>query len=98
MASLENKVNFLMALLPSESDYERMQSHGDMEETYQEFRDRNNTLLRSFTEEHVFWLLHLSVLIMNLEVSLMDMEYCSEHPAAGMYHTVEGKMCIFNPR
>jgi hypothetical protein len=94
MVELENKVNFLMALLPNESDYERMKMY--LEETYQEFRDRNNILLRSFTEDHIFWLLHFSVLIMNLEVNVIDMEYCSEHSAAGMYHNVEGKMCIFN--
>jgi hypothetical protein len=95
---LENKIKFLMKLLPHDYDYQRMQSHGDMTETYEDFCKRNEILLRGVGEVHLDWLLQLSLLITTSELKLIDMEYCFEHKAAGMYHNTQGKLCIFNPR
>ena len=93
-----DKINFIMKLLPNKDDYARMQSHGDMAERYEEFRERNQALLRGVAELHLDWLLQMCLLIMGSDTKIMDMEYCSDHTASGIYHTVEGKLCIYCPR
>lgn len=96
MQGIENKIEFLLNLLPRKYDLDRMQCYGDTTEGYDEFYKRNEALLRSFEEAHIDWLMSIALLIEKSEIKLMDMENCYHHDASGMYHTKEGKLCIYN--
>lgn len=91
-------VDYILKMLPSEYDFNRMLAHGNMSSTYENFVDRNEKIIRELPADDLGFLRRLCGIINTSRINLTDMESCVEFKADGIYYNRKGELCIFNPR
>ena len=92
-------VEYIMAMLPSYYEFERMItsfqcSYG----SYQHFLEHNKRIISDLPGDDLAFLRRLCGMIKTSIVNLMDVDHCAEFQSSGIYYNSKGELCIFNPR
>jgi len=92
-------VKYMMTMLPSYYEFERMITHQDnINGSYHDFLEHNERIMNNLPGDDLAFLRRLCGMIKTTTVNVMDMESCAEFKSSGIYYNKEGELCIFNPR
>lgn len=92
-------IAYIMDMLPSYHDFERMLTHQDnINGSYSDFLEHNEKIINNLPADDLGFLRRLCGIIKTMKLNLVDMESCVEFQSEGIYYNDKGDLCIFNPR
>ena len=87
-------------IIPQEYEFERMQDQNKKytSMSYDDFLKWNETCFAEASEADIIFIKDVHGRIKKKQIILLDMEFCSEYSACGIYFDNEKAICIYCPR
>jgi len=87
-------------IIPHEYEFERMQDQNKKytSMSYDEFLEWNEKCFAEASEADIIFIKEVYKRINKKQIILMDMEFCSEYSACGIYFDHAKSICMYCPR